>query len=330
MPTSPGATPTSPFEREGEWLRCALHTHSTVSDGTLSPRYLAQSYAEAGFDVLAITDHWRRTVVPSTDGLVTIPSAELGFDLKYPNYPRQSGEFLVYGIDDIPEDPGGNRDNWMFNEDENWEVRTFPDLTAGVRWAESQGAVVYVAHPYWNGLAVDDLLESEGFAGLEVFNGSAELETGRGDSSTWWDVLLRQGRRVSGIATDDQHYPLFELAAAWTMVHAKERTAQAVLDALREGRSYFSAGPTIHEISVDGDAVEVACSPARSIVLHMEEEQGVCVNAGPTGRQMGRILQTDGNGLITRARLESPWVQPLYRRVTVVDRHGVKAWSNPM
>jgi len=329
MPTSPGATPTNPFEVEGEWLRCALHTHSTVSDGTLSPRYLAQSYAEAGFDVLAITDHWRRTVVPSTDGLVTIPSAELGFDLKYPNYPRQSGEFLVYGIDDIPEDPGGNRDNWMFNDDENWEVRTFADLTAGVRWADSQGAVVYVAHPYWNGLSVDDLLEAQGFAGLEVFNGSAELETGRGDSSTWWDVLLRQGRRVSGIATDDQHYPLFELGAAWTMVRAKERSQEAVLDALRNGWSYFSAGPRIHDIGVDGDGVEVACSPARSVLLHMEEEQGVSVSVGANGRRMGRILETDGQGLITRVRLESTWTTPFYRRITVVDQHGMRAWSNP-
>ena len=319
-----------PFAAEGEWLRSALHTHSTVSDGTLAPEHLVQAYVEAGFDAVAITDHWRIARVASTSSMLTIPAAELGFDLAHPTYPRQTGEFLVYGISDLPEDPGGDKDNWGFNHDENWEVRTFADLSAGVRWADGQGGVVYVAHPYWNGLSVEDIRAGEGFAGIEVFNGSADLECGRGDSSPWWDALLGDGRQVFGIGTDDQHYPLFELAAAWTMVHAKERTAQAVLDALREGRSYFSAGPTIHEISVDGDAVEVACSPARSIVLHMEEEQGVCVNAGPTGRQMGRILQTDGNGLITRARLESPWVQPLYRRVTVVDRHGVKAWSNPM
>ncbi len=326
----PAAPPPSPFEVEGEWLRCALHTHSTVSDGTLSPRYLAQSYLEAGFDVLAITDHWRRTVVPSTQRLLTIPSAELGFDLKYPNYPGQTAEFLVYGIDDIPDDPGGNRDNWMFNEDENWEVRTFADLTAGVAWASSQGAVVYAAHPYWNGLSVDDLLEAQGFAGLEVFNASAEVETGRGDSSTWWDTLLRQGRRVYGVATDDQHYPLFELGGAWTMVRARERSQEAVLEALRNGWSYMSSGPSIHEIAIDGDAVEVACSPVRSVILHMEEEQGVSVTVGANGRRMGQILATDGSGLITRVRLESTWTTPLYRRITVIDQFGMKAWSNPL
>ena len=320
----------NPFQEPGEWLKCALHTHTTVSDGTLSPRYLAASYLEAGFDVLAITDHWRRTVVESTEQLITIPSAELGFDIEHRSYPRHSAEFLVYGISDIPEDPGGDKANWYKNEDENYEVRTFPDLNAGVRWADEQGAVVYVAHPYWSGLDIQNLLSMQGFAGIEVFNGSAELENGRGDSSTWWDVLLGRGRQTFGIATDDQHYPLFELGAAWTMVHAAERTPAAVLEALRTGRAYFSHGPQIHDVSVDGSAVEISCSPVRSIVVHMEEEQGVCVNAGPTGRRMGKVLQQDANGLITRARVETDRDDARYRRVSVVDAAGRRAWTNPI
>ncbi|MEI8058398.1 MAG: CehA/McbA family metallohydrolase [Actinomycetes bacterium] len=325
------STPTTnPFELPGEWLKCALHTHSTESDGTLAPRHLVQSYAEAGFDVVAITDHWRRTVVPSTDRLITIPSAELGFDLKYPGYPRQSGEFLVYGISDLPDDPGGNRDNWMFNAEENWEARTFASLSAAMQWSEAHGAVSYVAHPYWNELSIDDLLESEGFAGIEVFNGSAEVENGRGDSSTWWDVLLRNGRRTFGIATDDQHYPLFELGLAWTMLHVVERTPEAVIEALRTGQAYFSHGPSIFDIALDGDAVEVTCSPARSVILHMEQECGVSVSVGANGRRMGQILATDDAGLITRVRLEPDQASPKYRRVSVIDKYGKRAWSNPL
>ena len=33
----------NPFRGEGEWLKAALHTHSTVSDGTLAPDRLVQS-----------------------------------------------------------------------------------------------------------------------------------------------------------------------------------------------------------------------------------------------------------------------------------------------
>lgn len=320
----------NPFAAPGEWLKCALHTHTTVSDGTLSPDHLVKVYQEAGFDVVAVTDHWRLTQVPSTEQLVTVPAAELGWDMRRPKFPRQSAEFLVYGIDHLPEDPGGNRDNWYTNPEENWEVRTFPDLTAGVRWAQTQGAVVYVAHPYWNQLDPADLEAQEGFAGIEVFNGSAEIETGRGDSSPWWDSLLGQGRRVFGIATDDQHYPLFELGTGWTMVRAAERTPEAVVAALRDGMAYLSHGPTIHEIALDGPAVEVACSPARAVVLHMEEELGVSVVAGRGGRRMGRALATDGDGLITRARLEPGLDAPRYRRVSVVGVDGRRAWSNPL
>jgi hypothetical protein len=320
----------NPFLAAGEWLRCALHTHSTVSDGTLAPRHLVQAYQEQGFDVVAVTDHWRLTEVASTDRVLTIPAAELGWDIRRPHYPRQSAEFLVYGIDHVPDDPGGDRGNWYTNDEENYEVRTFPDLTSGVAWAETMGAVVYVAHPYWTQLPLDDLLEQRGFAGLEVYNGASDLATGRGDSSVWWDALLGRGRRTFGIGTDDQHYPLFDLATGWTMVRAAERTQNAVLAALRDGMAYFSHGPAIRHVEVVDGAVEVACSPARSVLLQGEEELGIAVSAGRGGMRHGQILATDDRGLITHVRFDPRAASTRYRRVTVVDAEGRRAWSNPL
>jgi hypothetical protein len=52
---------TDPWTTDGAWLRCALHAHTTQSDGELAPRHLARHYERAGYDVLAITDHWRIT-----------------------------------------------------------------------------------------------------------------------------------------------------------------------------------------------------------------------------------------------------------------------------
>jgi len=155
----------NPFEAPGEWLRCALHTHSTVSDGTLSPEYLVMAYEEQGFDVVAITDHWRLTQVPSTERVLTIPAAELGWDIEHPHYPRQSAEFLVYGIDHIPDDPGGDRANWYTNDEENYEVRTFPDLTAGAPTDAGNGRLIpttaveqYAATmASWMGVGASDL-----------------------------------------------------------------------------------------------------------------------------------------------------------------------------
>jgi predicted metal-dependent phosphoesterase TrpH len=67
----------SPFDAPGEWLRCALHAHTTNSDGELAPEFLVRHYDWAGYDVLAITDHWFRTAEASTKTLLVIPSTEL-------------------------------------------------------------------------------------------------------------------------------------------------------------------------------------------------------------------------------------------------------------
>src|SRR5918911_13529 len=64
----------SPFDDPGEWLRCAFHAHTTNSDGELSPELLVRHYEWAGYDVLATTDHWVRTDVPSTEKLLVTPS----------------------------------------------------------------------------------------------------------------------------------------------------------------------------------------------------------------------------------------------------------------
>ena len=60
-----------------EWLRCALHAHTTNSDGDLPPDKLVRHYEWAGYDVLAITDHWVRTAERSTRKTLVIPSVEL-------------------------------------------------------------------------------------------------------------------------------------------------------------------------------------------------------------------------------------------------------------
>ncbi|MET8082507.1 PHP domain-containing protein [Micromonospora sp. NPDC005237] len=62
--------------------RIDLHAHSTASDGTLSPADLVRAGAEAGLDVLAITDHdttagWAPAVRALPPGLRLIRGAEL-------------------------------------------------------------------------------------------------------------------------------------------------------------------------------------------------------------------------------------------------------------
>jgi 3',5'-nucleoside bisphosphate phosphatase len=62
--------------------RIDLHAHSTASDGTLTPAELVTAGADAGLDVLAITDHdttggWAAAAAARPAGLTLIRGAEL-------------------------------------------------------------------------------------------------------------------------------------------------------------------------------------------------------------------------------------------------------------
>jgi predicted metal-dependent phosphoesterase TrpH len=63
-------------------VRIDLHTHSNASDGTLTPAEVVQAAAEAGLDVVALTDHdttsgWAEAIAATPPGLTLVPGAEL-------------------------------------------------------------------------------------------------------------------------------------------------------------------------------------------------------------------------------------------------------------
>ena len=41
----------------GTFYKANLHSHSTVSDGTLTPAEMKKAYMERGYSILAYTDH---------------------------------------------------------------------------------------------------------------------------------------------------------------------------------------------------------------------------------------------------------------------------------
>ena len=316
----------NPFDVDGVWLKSAFHTHTARSDGELDPAAHVRHHEWMGFDVVAITDHWTLTHEPSTDHILVITGAELAAD-PYGEALADS-EILAIGISDIPEDPGGDRAKW--GPIDAYTYKTFPDLSAAARCIADQGGVSFIAHPYWSGMPLETLMAVEGAHGIELFNSSAHRENARGDSSYVWDLCLDRGKRFWAFGTDDCHYPGFDIGDAWTMVRAAERTEAAVLEALRLGHTYASAGPQIRDITVDGTELEVRCSPARAVVMASRYETGWAVMAGARNRmEEARVLERDDRGLIVRARF-SPSIELPHRRVVIEDEAGRKAWSNPI
>jgi hypothetical protein len=301
----------SPFETDGVWLRCALHAHTTNSDGELAPDLLVRHFDWAGYDVLAITDHWVRTVERSTKRLLVIPSTELNATA---GGREHDAHVLALGVGADPALP----------ENE------FAPLAEVVAWVNANGGVPYIAHTYWSGLRTEQFETCAGLVGLEVWNAGCELEVGRGDSSLHWDEALERGHGLFGIAADDSHHPGFDSGFAWTIVRAAERTQEAVLDALRTGAFWSSTGPELHGLALEDGAVVVRCSPAASVTLFAGRRRGARANAGRLGYPVGsELLERDAAGLITAVRLERPRDTP-YARIEVEDAAGNRAWTNPL
>jgi hypothetical protein len=301
----------SPFGAEGEWLRCALHAHTTNSDGELAPDRLALHYERAGYDVLFITDHWVRTELKRPVGrILVIPGTELNASIGTEGH---DAHVLGLGIDTEPLEPGA----------------TFPSLPDTVAWIADHNGLPFLAHPYWSGVRTADFLGCPGLLGLEVFNAGCELEIGRGLAATYWDEALEASMPLLGLATDDCHLPGFDSGFSSVWVRVAERTAQAVLEALRLGRFYSSTGPRIDAVELDYEGVTVRCSPAASVALISIRMFGAKVNAGRMGyASRGRIVE-EADGGIVEARLER-WSSLPYGRVEVKDSVGNTAWTNPL
>ncbi|MDH4176010.1 MAG: CehA/McbA family metallohydrolase [Thermoleophilia bacterium] len=299
----------SPWHADGPWLRCSLHAHTTNSDGELAPRALARHYERAGFDVLALTDHWHRSEAPSGDRLLVLAGVELNCLLPG----DRDGHVLGLGIERDPSELAGER----------------LELAPTTEWITDAGGVAFLAHPYWTGATPGTLELPETVAGIEVFNAGCELEVGRGLSAVHWDELLEDGRLCGAIATDDSHHPGFDSVHAWTWVRA-ERTREQVLEALRSGCFYASSGPAIHDVTREADVVEVHSSPVRSIMLVSGRTIGAAVNAGRLGyRHGGDVLAESDEGLVVRAKLRIP-DGARHVRVEATDVSGRKAWANPI
>jgi len=288
-----------PFSAPGRWFKGNLHMHTTQSDGELTPQEAVDAYAERGYDFLAITDH---NTVTELDGLhsrgmtllsgveIGAPGAELG----------QSIHTVGLGLERCPANP------------ETGVAQHFIGALAEV------SEVCFVAHPSWSSLTSADIVGLDGIIGMEVYNTTCHRGIGRGASEGQWDECLVRGRDFLGLAVDDAHCHYDDCFGGWVMLKAEQCTPESIYEALRAGRFYASAGPTIESLVIEGDQVRVTCSPCVEVLL-------VCPLPG---RGWTNWRSGGGSEPITECEATlRPGTEPV--RVVVIDQQGRRAWSNP-
>jgi hypothetical protein len=292
----------APFAGSGRFFKGNLHTHSTRSDAVRDPATVCAMYREAGYDFLALTDHFLpRFGFPITDTRPFRTSAFttlLGAEVHAPA--TELGEIWHILAVGLPLDFAPTR----------------PEETGQALAARcaAAGAFVAIAHPAWYGLTMADAESIASAHAVEVYNHTCAVRTDRADGWALLDAMLARGHRLTACATDDAHFKCADFFGGWMMVKAESRDPEALLASLRAGHSYATQGPEIHAIDIDGDGVDVECGPASSVMLLGRASASEVVFGTEMRRArlpFGRIKQGE------------------HARVVVIDAAGRRAWSNP-
>lgn len=301
----------SAFSAPGRFWRGNLHTHSNLSDGCLTPQEVCRRYKAEGYDFIALTDHLigeygypiADTLPFRDEEFTTILGAECHSGA------MENGELwhiLAVGLpaDFTPPNAPG------FHPIDDQE--TGPQLAARAREA---GAFVAVAHPQWSGMTLSDARSIEAAHAVEIYNHGCAVGCDRPDGAFYADLLLSEGRDITLIATDDAHFTEPDHFGGWVMVKAIDNDPDHLLAALKRGDFYSSQGPELRGVTLGSEGVEVECSAAAAVIIQGHGSAATAVH----GTAMTRAT-------VPMARFaNSPWI-----RVTVVDRAGKKAWSNPI
>jgi predicted metal-dependent phosphoesterase TrpH len=303
-------TELSPFSLPGRFWRGNLHTHSTLSDGVLSPDQVVEAYKAAGYDFMMLSDHFignfnwpiADTRKLRSNRFTTIIGSEVHAPV------TQAGELWHIVAAGLPLD---------------FEPAAPEESGAALaRRAAAAGAFVGIAHPAWSQLTIEDGRAIEVAHAVEIYNHGCAVECDRGDGWYLLDQLLTEGKRLTGFATDDAHFKTPDHFGGWVHVKAESLEPEALLAALKDGRYYSSQGPLIHELAISGRELTVSCSPVDTIVV-------VCGHSRTVGRTERAITDATLNiealekgWLLTK---KSPWL-----RVVLIDNAGKRAWSNPI
>lgn len=294
-----------PFGKPGRWFRGNLHTHSTNSDGQKSPAQVCAWYRQHGYDFISLTDHFLEnygwpitdTTAFRTKGFTTIIGAEI-------HAPKTSlgdqWHILAVGL--------------PFDFARTGRRESGPKLAQRARDA---GAYVAAAHPAWYDLTDRDILSLKAAHAIEIFNTTCSVHNGKGDSTGYLDRLLSQDHRYHAIATDDAHSgsDRADMGRNWVMVRSRRSDPASLLAALHSGSFYASQGPKILDMKFTrGRKLTVRTSPVRSVYVSGRSSLASHFNASRD---------------VTSTVLDLSAFKGTYGRLTVTDKQGRRAWSNP-
>lgn len=229
---------------ERKWYKGDTHLHTLNSDGTLTPDGLITACKNLGLEFMMITDHNYNTVESSYfDGdMLVIQGQELT---------GKPGHVNIWGKRVPLETP--------------YSLDTQEDYKKAIDACREAGAVASLNHPFCSNCPFVLEKESLPFDAVEVWNTIQHSDNIK--NKNWWVEQLNQGKHLAAVGGSDYHRDYIKqhiLAMPTTYVLAEEKSADAILKAIVEGRSVVTNSPKSSMIYLTvgdaqlGDTVKLA------------------------------------------------------------------------
>lgn len=317
---------------QGNFYKANLHCHTTVSDGKMTPEGVKRLYKEAGYSILAVTDH--NILIDyshlNDEDFLTITGVEIdvtdktndrkpcfhiNFYSKTPNntalpcfnpaFVRHSNDIYIQNQKYI-----GTADY----------VRDYHNINEMIEEFYKNGFLACLNHVTWSIQDLDEYRDIKGLFAMEIYNHGCYVEGYDEINSHAYDELLRRGKRLFCIASDDNHNkypkdsPRFDSLGGFVMIKSPSLTYDNVVNALENGDFYSSTGPSIYEMHIEDNKLHIKTSPVTRICVNTYGRKTSVATPGKTGQTISEaVLDIRDN---------------VYFRVTVDDGMGHFAWSN--
>lgn len=285
-----------------ERMKVGLHIHTTRSDGRRTPDEVAALYRAAGYDAIAMTDHWAWHCSGELGGLKLISGAE--YDIGCADPCGVCGDSCggVYHIVAL----GCTEEPAVTHE------MTAAEIADAIHRC---GGLAVLAHPAWSLNDPAVVADQTFFDATEIYNTVSGVHSSfRPESGAFCDLLACRGVTFPLLATDDAHYyDGTDNTRSFICAHAPDGDIAA---AIRRQDFYASQGPQIY-LQRDGSHFYVDCTPAETIIFITN-----------TVWARGRV--TRGHGL-THAEYtvsSGDGRSDRFVRAEVIDADGNRAWSN--
>ena len=249
------------FGGPGQWYKGNLHSHTTNSDGHLTPAQAVALFRQYGYSFLCLSEHDYyidlRAALDRED-FILLPGVEASSWLvQPPKDPAALQELAalkeknasmpelvqfccthgtrlrkthhIHGILGNEAMQRAAGDNVLHHGE-----RLTPPVAVGdwdglqaaqqlTDYLKSRGCFTTYNHPTWSRVEMADVVGLQGVWAVEVYNYGTEVECGEGCDTAFWNTMLQKGTQTGCFASDDNHNSakFFDALGGWVCVKSE-------------------------------------------------------------------------------------------------------------